>query len=351
VQGREGDTTQSSEGLSAGVKARLGAYLRRHLADFGKVDEVRRLAGGQSNPTYRIEGSGRSYVLRARPQGSVLRSAHAIDREYRVLRALYGGSVPVPEPLHYCADESVIGAAFYVMQFVQGRIFWDARLTEVRRATCARMYDSMNRVLASLHGLDRQALGLGEYGRGEAYVERQLKRWTEQYRASQTEARSDMEALIEWLRQALPQDDGRVALVHGDFRLDNMIFNDAGEVVALLDWELSTLGNPFSDIAYQCAQWRLPPGPLRGLYGVDRGPLGIPSDEEYLSAYCRRMAIEEIPNWSFLLVFSLFRLAAICQGVYYRALDGNASDGSAKAFAERSRVVAERALDLIPHRG
>lgn len=328
--------------------ARLQAYLETQLDDFRGLKKVTKCSGGQSNPTYLLTTEWNRYVLRRKPLGHLLPSAHVVDREFRVLKALHSSPVPVPRPFLYCADQSVIGSEFYLMEFVDGRGFWDPTLPEVDPRTRAAMYDDMNRVLASLHQLDPNAIGLADYGRPGRYFERQIRRWTEQYRASETEQRTDMERLIDWLPASLPPDDGQVSLVHGDFRLDNMIFDDSGRVIALLDWELSTLGHPFADVAYQCAQWHLPAGLLRGLKGVDRKPLGIPSDEEYVESYCRRRGLAGIPNWHFYLAFSLFRLAAICQGVYRRALDGNASDPSATGFGDRTRVIAAHAVELLP---
>jgi len=321
--------------------------LAAHIGGFGPLKSIRKFDGGQSNPTYLLTaGSGR-YVLRRKPGGALLHSAHAIDREYRVLEALACSDVPVPRARHYCEQEDVVGTAFYVMDFVDGRVFWDPQLPEVDAQTRGAMYDEMNRVLAVLRRVDFAERGLLNFGRPGSYCERQIRRWTEQYRAAETEARPDVERLIEWLPANVPADDGQVALVHGDFRLDNMLFDASGHVVALLDWELSTLGHPHADLAYQCAQWRLPPGPMRGLEGIDRAALNIPSEADYVAQYCRRLGLNGIANWGFFLVLSLFRLASICQGVYRRGLAGNATNAAALEFGERTRIIAAAAVEIL----
>jgi aminoglycoside phosphotransferase (APT) family kinase protein len=253
--------------------------------------------------------------------------------------------------LHLSGEVSPVGRMFYVMEFVKGRIFWDPALPDVASNTeRAAIYDAMNATLAALHGVDVEAVGLGDFGRPGSYFERQLARWTSQYRASETETIAEMDTLISWLEQNMPADDGAHALVHGDYRLDNMIFaHDAPKVVAVLDWELSTLGHPFADIAYQCMQWRLPHASgFRGLGGIDRAALGLPSEEAYVAAYCRRRGLAGIPDWTFCLAFSFFRLAAICQGVYRRALDGNASNPEkARMYGEAVTLLSQLAVGLI----
>lgn len=324
----------------------LGSYLAAHVEGFGVLRSATKFEGGQSNPTYLLTTTTARYVLRRKPAGDLLKSAHAVDREYRVLTALADTAVPVPKTRHFCADERVIGTVFYVMEFVDGAVFWDPQLPQVSGESRGLMYDEMSRVLVALHQVDLAAHGLNDFGRPGSYFERQIRRWTEQYRASQTEVRPDVERLIEWLPGHLPADDGRVSLVHGDFRLDNLMFNTSGSVVAVLDWELSTLGHPFADLAYQCAQWRLPV-PMRGLKGVDRATLTIPSEGDYVARYCRRMGLSSIENWDFYLVLSLFRLASICQGVYRRGLSGNASSTSALEYGERTRVIAVAAVEIL----
>ena len=259
--------------------------------------------------------------------------------------------MPVPAMLHLSGEDSPLGRMFYLMEYIEGRIFWDPALPDAAsNDERAAIYDAMNETLAALHSIDVEAVGLGDFGKPGSYFERQLGRWTSQYRASETETVADMDRLIAWLEKHLPPDDGLVSLVHGDYRLDNMIFAaDRPEVVAVLDWELSTLGHPYADFAYQCMQWRLPnAGSLRGLAGVDRAALGIPPEEAYVDAYCRRRQIERIDHWPFYLAFSFFRLAAICQGVYKRALDGNASNpDKAKTYRQAVQLLSHLAGETI----
>ena len=304
------------------------AWAAAHVEGFAGPSRAIKYPTGQSNPTYRIETPGRAYVLRCKPPGKLLKSAHMVEREFRVLRALGGVGYPVPPALALCEDESVIGVVFYVMAHVDGRIYWDPALAELTNNERAAIYDSMNAGLAALHSVDVAKAGLADFGKPGNYFARQTQRWTQQYRASETAVVPDMDRLIDWLAANLPPDDGRVSLVHGDFRIDNMIFAPGtGKLLAVLDWELSTVGHPFADLAYQAMQWRLPnSGDFRGLGGLDRAALGIPSDEEYVALYCRRRGLDGVPHWSFLIAFSFFRIAAIVQGVYKRALDGNASN-------------------------
>jgi len=299
-----------------------------HVPGFAGPLRARKFAGGQSNPTYLLTTPGAAYVLRRKPPGKLLKSAHAVDREYRVQSALWGSGVPVPRMLALCAEEGVIGSIFYVMAHVEGRNFADPRLPEVPRADRAAVFDEMNRVLATLHGLDYAALGLADYGRPGNYFERQLARWTEQYRAAATGPQPDMETLMTELARRLPPDDGRTALVHGDYRIDNMIFSGDGTACrAVLDWELSTIGHPFADLAYVVMQWQMPPGPeRRGLAGVDRAAEGLPSDAEFVARYCERTGLPGIPDFGFYLGFSFFRIAAILQGIAKRVIDGTAAN-------------------------
>ncbi len=329
----------------------LAPYLEKHVAGFRSLQAIRKFNAGQSNPTYLLEAASGRYVLRAKPPGELLKSAHQVDREYRVIKALRGTDVPVPDVLHLSGDASPIGRMFYVMAHVEGRIFWDPALPELasneERAAAS---DAMNRVLAALHDVDVDAVGLSDFGRPGNYFERQLSRWSSQYRASQTDTVDDMERLIAWLEDNLVADDGVVSLVHGDYRLDNMIFaSDRPDVIAVLDWELSTLGHPYADIAYQCMQWRLPHSSgFRGLGGIDRTALGLPTEDEYVARYCERRGLAGIDNWVFYLAFSFFRLAAICQGVYKRALDGNASNPEkAKTYGQAVRLLAALAVEAI----
>jgi aminoglycoside phosphotransferase (APT) family kinase protein len=332
-------------------QAALAPYLEAHIPGFAGLHSIEKFKSGQSNPTYLLTAASGRYVLRAKPPGQLLKSAHQVDREFTVMKVLAGTAVPVPRMLYLSGEDSPIGRMFYVMEFLDGRIFWDPAVPEAAgNDGRAALYDAMNATLAALHDVDVEAVGLGDFGRPGNYFERQLGRWTSQYRASETGTVDDMDRLIAWLETHMPADDGRVSLVHGDYRLDNMIFA-AGEpkVLAVLDWELSTLGHPFADLAYQCMQWRLPHASgFRGLGGVDRPALGLPSEEAYVAAYCRRRGLAGIDNWSFFLAFSFFRLAAICQGVYKRALDGNASNPEkAKTYGEAVKLLSHLAAKLI----
>ncbi|RST85810.1 phosphotransferase family protein [Aquibium carbonis] len=331
--------------------ATLGPYLEANVPGFRGLRAVEKFKAGQSNPTYRLTAESGIYVLRAKPPGQLLKSAHQVDREFRVIKALGAAGFPVPEVLHLSGEDSPIGRMFYVMAFVDGRILWDPALQEVSDpAERGAMYDAMNETLAALHAIDIGAVGLSDFGRPGSYFERQIARWGGQYRASETGTVPDMETLMSWLQTNQPPDDGIVSLVHGDYRLDNMIFaRDEPKVIAVLDWELSTLGHPYSDLAYQCMQWRLPHASgFRGLGSIDRKATGLPTEEEYVAAYCRRRGIDRIDNWTFYLAFSFFRLAAICQGVYKRALDGNASNPEkARTYGEAVELLAGLAVRRI----
>ncbi len=329
---------------------KLGAYLEGAVEGFSGLTEITKFPGGQSNPTYRLRAKSGDYVLRRKPFGELLKSAHAVDREFRVMQALAGTDVPVPRVFHLCEDDDVIGSMFFVMHFVQGRHFWDPALPELDNGSRAAIFDEMNRVLAALHSVDVDAVGLSDFGSPGNYFERQVGRWTKQYRASETETIEAMDRLIDWLPANMPPDDGRVSLIHGDYRLDNMLFaTDSDRAVAVLDWELSTLGHPLADLAYQCMQLRMPADAVvKGLGGIDRRSLGIPSEDEYVARYCERTGLDDIADWSFYLAFCFFRLAAILQGVKKRALDGNASSDRALEYgafaaplAEMGRAVAE----------
>lgn len=328
----------------------LGSYLEQHIDGFKGLQSADKFAGGQSNPTFLLNADSGRYVLRRKPPGQLLKSAHAVDREFRVISALRNTDVPVPNALHLCEDDSVIGTMFYVMEFCEGRVLWEATLPEYDNATRGALYDEMNRVMVALHSVDIEAVGLADFGRPGNYYARQIDRWTKQYRAAETDNIDAMEKLMSWLEQQSIPDDGRVSLVHGDFRLDNMMFHPTeNRAIAVLDWELSTLGHPFADLAYQCMQWRIPAdgAALKGLGGIDRAAIGLPTEEEYVAAYCRRMGIDGIPDWNFYLAVSFFRLASICQGVYKRGLDGNASNSEAAKFGHAARQIAEAAMDVI----
>jgi aminoglycoside phosphotransferase (APT) family kinase protein len=335
--------------------AALAPWLEKNLRGFSELHEIRKFDTGQSNPTYLILAQSGKYVLRAKPPGELLKSAHQVDREFRVMQALKDSNVPVPQMLALCPDEaSPIGRMFFVMEFLDGRIFWDPALHELAGADANRVrgaiYDSMNAALAALHSVDVDKAGISDFGVPGNYFERQFGRWTKQYAASEIDRNENIHKLIDWLAKRMPADDGQVALVHGDYRLDNMVFaKDSARILGILDWELSTLGHPLADLAYQCMQWRLPHlGGFRGLGGIDRKAIGLPSEAEYVDAYCRRRGIGPIENWPFYLAFSFFRLAAILQGVYKRAVDGNASNPQkARAYGAAVPLMGELAMKMI----
>lgn len=329
--------------------AALASYLDANVPGFAGLLRAQKFPGGQSNPTYKLKARSGSYVLRRKPSGALLKSAHAIDREFRVLRALQSTDVPVAVAYHYCDEDSIIGAPFYVMQHVDGVVYWDPLIPEADNALRTEIYDSMNRVLAAIHSVDLQAAGLADYGKPEDYFERQIGRWTNQYKASETETIAEMDALIDWLNDNIAPQDGRSTLIHGDYRLDNLILaRGAAQPLAVLDWELSTIGHPFADLAYQCMQWRLPnDSQSRGLGNLDRSSFGIPTEQEYISAYCARTGVDHIENWAFYLAFSFFRLAAIVQGVKKRAMDGNASSDRALEIGRLTQPLARQALDML----
>lgn len=307
---------------------RLTSWLEQNLTGFKGPVSADKFNRGQSNPTFRLRAASGDYVLRRKPPGVLLKSAHAVDREFRVQKALAGTEVPVAKMHLLCEDEGVIGSAFYVMDLVKGRNFDDPRLPGLDNTLRAGIYDNMNRVLAAIHAIDLEAVGLSDFGPEGNYYRRQIDRWTKQYRASETEQIDAMDTLIDWLDKNVPDDDGWRTLVHGDYRIDNMLFaeNDAA-CVAVLDWELSTIGHPFADLAALVMQWQRPPGNEgRGLAGVDRAALGLPEDQAFIDAYCTRMGLSGIPAFGFYLAFAFFRMGAILQGVKKRALDGNASN-------------------------
>lgn len=328
---------------------RLREWLTQQIGEFNGPLTAEKFPGGQSNPTFKLMAGGEQYVLRRKPPGNLLASAHAVDREFRVISSLQSTDVPVPKSIALCEDETIIGSMFYVMEYLEGRVFWDPAIPEVGNAERRAIYDDMNRVLACLHEVDVCAAGLEDYGRPGNYFERQVSRWTKQYRASETETIDAMEKLIAWLPENMPEDDGRVSLVHGDYRLDNLMFHPTEpRIIAVLDWELSTLGNPIADLAYQVMAWQLPPtGGVSGMAGVDRKLLQIPTDDEYVRAYCERTGRDEIKNWNFYLVFCFFRLAAILQGVKKRGLDGNASSAEAIERGKLMTPLAELGLSFI----
>jgi aminoglycoside phosphotransferase (APT) family kinase protein len=325
---------------------KLERWLAANVADFKGPVTLTKFAGGQSNPTYRLNGASGTYVLRRKPGGPLLPSAHAVDREYRVLKALRGSGVPVPRVHGYNDGVEIGGTPFYVMDMVEGRIFWDPRLPGLTPDERRAIFDSMNDTIARLHCVDPQAVGLSDFGRPENFVARQIGRWTKQYRASETETIPAMDNLIAVLGARVPEDNS-ARIVHGDYRLDNLVIHSAEpRVVAVLDWELSTLGSPVADFAYHMTAWYLEPDLMRGLAGVDLGALGIPDVDVYREWYCRRTGLQDIPNWEFYVAFGLFRLAAICQGIARRALDGTASSEEAVIMGRKARPLAERGWDI-----
>jgi len=327
---------------------RLEAYLWAHVKDFAGPITLRQFKGGQSNPTYLVETPVRRYVLRRKPPGKLLPSAHAVDREHRVISALHALGFPVAEPILYCADEAVIGTAFFVMSFVDGRVFWEAEMPGSNPAERAQVYDAMNATLARLHSFDPGAIGLADYGRGENYVARQIERWSKQYRASETEPIEDMERLIVWLPAHLPPPQPP-RLVHGDYRLDNIILApDAPTIAAVLDWELSTLGDPLADFSYHLMQWHMPPSEAGtgSLVGYDLAALGIPSLEAYVEAYVRRTGLDPRPYLAVYSAYNSFRIAAILQGIVGRVRDGTATSAFAAAKAALVRPLAAKAWEF-----
>jgi len=323
--------------------AALSAWLQKNIEGFAGTLAIEQFKGGQSNPTYRLEAGGRRYVMRSKP-GPVARllpSAHAIEREYRVMGALGRSGIPVPGMLALCNDEDIIGRAFYIMDCVEGRVLWDQALPGMDSAGRAAIYDEMNRVIAALHAVDYSAAGLADFGKPGNYFSRQIGRWTRQYQASETEKIQAMNDLIAWLPQHIPAGD-ETTVVHGDYRMDNLIFHATEpRVVAILDWELSTLGHPLADFSYNCMGWHIPPEDFRGIGGLDIAALGIPLEQAYIAQYCRRTGREGIANWDFYLAYNLFRIAAILQGVMKRALEGIASSQQALDAGKRARPLAE----------
>jgi len=320
----------------------LDRYLAAQVPGYAGPSVARRFEGGQSNPTFLLTTPGRRYVLRKKPDGVLLKSAHAVDREFRVIAALRDTAVPVAEALCYCDDASVIGTPFYVTAFIEGRVLWDPSLPGMTPAERAAHYDEMNRVIAALHQVDPAAVGLGDYGRPDRYAERQINRWVQQYRLSETTRIDAMERLIAWLPENLPASN-ESAIAHGDFRLDNLMFHPREpRVLALLDWELSTLGHPLADLSYHLMVWRLTPSEFRGLLGHPLAELGIPDEARYLQRYCERTGRSGIDpgEWNFYMAFNLFRLAAILQGIMKRALDGTANSPQALENGRRASVIA-----------
>jgi aminoglycoside phosphotransferase (APT) family kinase protein len=332
---------------------RLETYLRDHVDGFAGPIDVRQFKGGQSNPTYLIETPARRYVLRRKPPGKLLPSAHAVDREFRVISALRAQAFPVPEPVLYCADEAVIGTAFFVMAHVDGRVFWEAEMPASNPAERAAVYDAMNATLARLHNYEPAAIGLADYGRGENYVGRQIERWSKQYRASETDKIEEMERLMDWLPAHVPPQQP-TRLVHGDYRLDNMIVApDNPKVLAVLDWELSTLGDPLADFSYHLMQWHMPPSEAGtgSLVGFDLAALGIPTLDDYIDAYVKRTGLDPRPYLAVYSAYNFFRIAAILQGIVGRVRDGTATSAAAAAKAALVRPLATKAWEFALQAG
>jgi len=321
----------------------LTAWMRSNVPDFRGPVSVSQFKGGQSNPTFRLDTPACRYVMRAKPgpASRLLPSAHAVEREFRVISALVGSEVPVARPYALCEDEGVIGRAFYIMDYVEGRVFWEPQLPGESAAERARLYDELNRVIAALHRVDWTAVGLSDYGPHHGYLARQISRWSRQYRTSETESIAAMDALIEWLPAHIPPTDD-TAIVHGDYRLDNVIFHPTEpRIVAVLDWELSTLGHPLADFAYHCMTWFLPPGAGRGLAGVSLAGTGIPAADDYVRSYCARTGRDGIEHFDFYLAYNLFRMAGILQGIMKRVVEGTAASEHALAMGRAARPMAE----------
>ena len=333
----------------------LRDYLRERLEGFGGSLQVEQFKGGQSNPTFKLITPQCAYVMRTKPgpAAKLLASAHAIEREYKVMHALAESSVPVPRMHLLCEDEAVIGRAFFVMEFVQGRVLWDQSLQDSDKATRSAIYDEMNRVIAALHCVDFASIGLADYGKPGNYFERQIARWSKQYTASITEPIEAMDRLMAWLPQNIPpsaRDPSQVAIVHGDYRLDNMVFHSSqARIAAVLDWELSTIGHPLADFSYHCMSWHIEPGTFRGIGGLDYAALGIPTEREYVQRYCERTgriapggAIDAVlADWNFYMAYNLFRMAGILQGIARRVVDGTAASTQARVSAAGARPLAE----------
>ncbi|MFO1191690.1 MAG: phosphotransferase [Rhodoferax sp.] len=336
--------------------AALSTWLQKHLDGFAGPLSVEMFKGGQSNPTYKLITPQRSYVMRAKPGpvAKLLPSAHAVEREFAVMRGLQGTGVPVPTMYCLCEDESVIGRAFYIMEFMQGRVLWDQSLPGMTTTGRGEIYDEMNRVIAALHTVDYQRQGLAAYGKPGSYFERQIGRWSKQYVASATQQIDEMDRLIAWLPANMPasaRDDSKTSIVHGDYRLDNLMFDaTTPRAIAVLDWELSTLGHPLADFSYHCMAWHIPPGSFRGIGGLDIASLGIPSEERYIALYCDRTGLttpqDLRQDWNFYLAYNMFRIAAILQGIAKRIQAGTASSAQAEQSARGVVPMARMAWEF-----
>jgi aminoglycoside phosphotransferase (APT) family kinase protein len=329
-------------------EARLHRWMEEYVPGFEGPVQIERFKGGQSNPTYHLKTPGRSYVLRRKPPGLLLKGAHAVEREARVVSALETVGFPVPHVHALCTDDDVMGSWFYVMDMVEGRIFWDTSFPEVARAERAAYLDAMNATLASLHRINPESVGLEDFGRTERYIERQISRWSKQYVEDEQAGRNpDMDRLVEWLPRNIPAAD-EASIVHGDFRVDNMIFHPTEpRILAVLDWELSTLGHPLADFAYNAMMYRMPPNLPGGIRGTDLAAAGLPGEREYIAAYCRRTGRHSIPDFDFYVAFNMFRLAAILHGIRGRLLRGTAASADAQAMSSRFESVANLAWQQV----
>jgi aminoglycoside phosphotransferase (APT) family kinase protein len=322
---------------------RLEDFLNRHVEGFRGPLQLEQFKGGQSNPTYRISAGGKRYALRKKPPGKLLPSAHAVDREYKVIQALYGVGFPVARPYALCEDEAVIGTAFYVMDCVEGRVLWDQSLPGMSKGERRAIWEELNRVIALLHSIDYKAVGLGDFGKAGSYIERQVGRWSKQYLASETVQIEAMNRLIDWLPKNVPA-ASETTIVHGDYRLDNTVFHpNEPRLLAVLDWELSTLGDPLADFSYHCMSWHIPPGKFRGIEGLPLAELGIPTEREYAAMYFRRSGRKPVDDsvWDYYMAYNLFRIAAILQGIAKRVLEGTAASEHAREAGSRAPLMAE----------
>jgi aminoglycoside phosphotransferase (APT) family kinase protein len=339
-------TEEVRPGLEFDV-AGLERYMTNHVEGFVGPISVQQFKGGQSNPTYRIDAANSSYTLRRKPPGTLLPTAHAVDREYKVISALQDTDVPVPIAYALCEDDSVIGTPFYIMEFVAGRVLWEPQLPGMEPEERAAIYDAMNSVIASLHGVNLENIGLADYGRPGNFVARQIRRWSRQYLESGVEPIEELDRLCEWLPEHLPERD-ETSVVHGDYRIDNMIFHPTeARVIAVLDWELSTLGDPVGDFIYHVMQWRLPPHIFHGLKGADLDSLGIPSEDAYVSAYCQRAGRDEIAHRDYYMAYCMFRLSAILHGILVRVRQGTAASAHGAEMGDLARPIAELAWEQV----
>jgi len=333
-------------------EAALNAYMERHVEGYTPPLGVQQFQGGMSNPTFLLtDGAGKRYVLRKKPPGELLPSAHAVDREFKVISALNKTDVPVARAYALSEDESIIGQAFYIMEFLEGRVFRDVALPECAPAERRAIYDAMNDALAKLHNVDFAAVGLSDYGRVGGYIARQVRRWSQQYEASKTDDVPEMDKLIAWLPENLP-DDSLTTIAHGDFRLENLIYHPTEpRVLAVVDWELGTLGNPLSDLAYNCLPYHVGDPRWGDIIGLDYDAVGIPAEDDYVGKYCERTGRDAIDDWTFYLVLSLFRFAAIIQGVYYRGVQGITPTPEALKRRGKCELLARTAWALVEREG